>query len=150
MFWITILTTVCLTVPAIAEGSGTEPGKVRHDQMQHEKTKDREKDSQSTKREATQSEQGNMNHNATDSRELIPGQAQATGVGVINAFDTDKKMINITHEPMLELGWPAMTMDLAVTKRVDLSRVKVGDKVKFNVKRGWDKQYRIIDIKAEE
>ncbi len=144
LLWITILTTVCLTVPASSEESGMDHSKMRHDQTQHEK------DSQGIKRHMTQSEHGNMDHNAMDHSELIPGQAQATGVGMINTFDADKKMINITHEPMPELGWPAMTMDLAVTERVDLSGIKAGDKVKFKVKLGRDKKYRITDIKAAE
>ncbi len=44
-----------------------------------------------------------------------------------------------------------MTMDLLVTKRVDLTPIKAGDKVDFKLKLGRDKTYRIIEInpKAE-
>jgi Cu/Ag efflux protein CusF len=75
-------------------------------------------------------------------------KTEATGVGVINSVDADKAMVNLTHEPMPELGWPTMTMDLPVTKRVNLSEIKSGDKVSFKVKLGVDKQYRVTEIEA--
>ncbi len=86
-----------------------------------------------------------MDHGTMSHGEIKPG-TQATGVGVINSVDTEKKMINLTHEPMPQLNWPTMTMDLVVTKRVDLGTVKAGDKVDFKLKLGRDKQYRVIDM----
>ena len=77
--------------------------------------------------------------------EIKPG-TEASGVGVVNSIDTEKGMINITHEPMPELNWPTMTMDLPVTRRVDLGRVQAGDKVGFKLKLGRDKKYRVIGI----
>lgn len=75
-----------------------------------------------------------------------PGQ-EAAGVGVVNSVDAGKGTFNITHEPMPALGWPSMTMDLPVMKKVDLSGVKAGDKIGFTLKLGRDKQYRVIDVK---
>ncbi len=92
-----------------------------------------------------------MDHSEMDhSKMQEPGKTQATGTGVINTVDIDKKSINITHEPMPELGWPTMTMDLDVTKKVDLSPVKEGDKVNFKLKLGRDKKYRVIEIKPSQ
>ncbi len=76
------------------------------------------------------------------------GKTEAKAQGVINKIDAEKKSINITHEPVESLGWPKMTMDLPVTKRVDLSTVKTGEKVEFTLKQGRDKQYRVIGIEA--
>ena len=66
----------------------------------------------------------------------------------VNSVDAAKGVVNITHEPMPAIGWPTMTMDMPVTKRVDLSTVKTGDKVDFKVKLGRDKQYRVTEIEA--
>lgn len=74
-----------------------------------------------------------------------PG-TEADGVAVINSIDADRGMVNLTHEPMPELGWPTMTMDLEATRRVDLGAVKPGDKVDFKIKLGRDKQYRITEM----
>lgn len=51
---------------------------------------------------------------------------------------------------MPDLGWPTMTMDLFVTKRVDLSGKEAGDKVSFKVKLGRDRQYRIIEMEEAQ
>ena len=86
-----------------------------------------------------------MDHSTMSHGEIKPG-TEASGVGVVNIIDVDQKKINITHEPMPSLNWPKMTMELPVTKRVDLGGVKVGDKVDFTLKLGRDKQYRVIDM----
>lgn len=114
------LTVVLLTGMAsatMADDKGMQPGGMNHGQMDHSK----------------------MNHG-------MEKAGEANGVGVINSVDAEKGMINITHEPMPELGWPTMTMDMPVTKHVDLGVVKSGDKVDFKVKLGRDKQYRVIEM----
>ncbi len=75
---------------------------------------------------------------------------QAEALGVINSVDADKRSVNVTHEPVEALGWPKMTMDLPVTRRVDLSAVKTGAKVRFKLKQGRDKQFRIISVENAE
>lgn len=72
----------------------------------------------------------------------------ATGVGIIHKIDADKRVINLTHEPMPELGWPTMTMDLPATKHIDISSFKAGDRVQFNLKLGRDKKYRIMKMET--
>ena len=71
---------------------------------------------------------------------------EAEAKGKINSIDADGGKVNITHDPVPELGWPTMTMDLPVTRRVDLSTVKPGTPVTFKLKKGRDNQFRIIDI----
>lgn len=88
---------------------------------------------------------GHAGHGDMKAVEVKPG-TEAAGVAVINTIDTDKGMVNLTHDPMPELGWPTMTMDLPVTRRVDLSGIKPGDKVDFKLKLGRDKQYRVTDM----
>ena len=77
--------------------------------------------------------------------------AGATGTipvnAVINKIDTDKSSINVTHDPIPALKWPTMTMDMTVTKRVDLSKLKPGSSVILSLKQGRDKQYRVIEVK---
>ena len=73
-------------------------------------------------------------------------QTEATGKAVINSVNQDEQTVNLTHEPMPELGWSKMTMDLPVTRKVDLSTTKPGDQVLFTIKLGRDKKYRIIKL----
>ncbi len=116
-----------LSFPAVAEEKAMDHGKMDHGKMSGEKMIDH----------------GSMNHG-----EAMPGETEASGVGVVNSIDADKGMINLTHEPMPELGWPTMTMDLPVTKRVDLGGVKAGDKVDFKLKLGRDKKYRVTEMES--
>ena len=76
------------------------------------------------------------------------GKKEAVAVGVINSVDSSAGKINVTHEPVPALGCPKMTMDLPVTRRVDLSTVKPGTKINFTLKQGRDKQFRVIAIEA--
>ncbi|MEO1207569.1 MAG: copper-binding protein [Pseudomonadota bacterium] len=89
--------------------------------------------------------QDHSGHGEMKAVDVKPG-TEAAGVAVINTVDAEKGMVNLTHEPMPKLGWPTMTMDLPVTRRVDLSDVKPGDKVDFTLKLGRDKQYRVTDM----
>ena len=84
----------------------------------------------------------NMDHSKMDMAE----KTQASGKGVINSVDTEGRSINVTHEPMPDLSWPKMTMDLPVTRKVDLSNTNIGDAVSFTIKLGRDKKYRVIEL----
>lgn len=57
----------------------------------------------------------------------------ATGKGVVNAVDVAAHKVNVSHEPIPSLGWPAMKMDFAVAPSVDLTAVKAGQQVEFSV-----------------
>jgi Cu/Ag efflux protein CusF len=57
------------------------------------------------------------------------------GKGVLHEIDVENRIVNLTHQPIPEINWMGMTMDLPVTKRVDLSGFKANDKVNFTVKK---------------
>ncbi|MCG7902879.1 MAG: copper-binding protein [Candidatus Thiodiazotropha lotti] len=89
-------------------------------------------------------------HNMHD-HSMMGGDAnQAMGSGVLHQVDADKKMVNLTHQPIPTLNWPEMTMDLPVTKRVDLTRFKAGDQVHFTLKKGRDNHFRIISMEPHQ
>ncbi len=69
---------------------------------------------------------------------------------VINKVNADKYSINVTHDAIPALKWPGMTMDMSVTRRVDLSKHKAGENVTLSLKQGRDKQYRIVEINPKE
>ncbi|MCG6941668.1 MAG: copper-binding protein [Thiohalocapsa sp.] len=89
-----------------------------------------------------------IEHGAISEADMMHGEtgAGATGQGVINSVDTDKRIVNITHGPIPALSWPGMTMDLPVTKDVDLNGMQPGDKVRFHIALGADQVYRITAI----
>jgi len=65
--------------------------------------------------------------------------------GVIQLIKADERTLNLQHEPIEQLGWPAMTMDFSVTDEVDISELTIKDEVIFQLeKRG--ESYRITSI----
>ncbi len=89
---------------------------------------------------------GSMNHGEM---KAMGNKTEAVAVGVVNSIDEKEGKINVTHEPVPELGWPQMTMDLPVTRRVDLSTVKTGTPVNITLKQGRDKQFRVMAIEPK-
>lgn len=59
--------------------------------------------------------------------------AAAKGKGVVNSVDAAGHKVNVSHEPIPSLGWPAMKMDFAVAPSVDLKTVQAGTAVEFTV-----------------
>lgn len=92
---------------------------------------------------------GSMNHgdgHGSMKMESPADVTEAEAKGKINSIDAEGGKVNVTHDPVPSLGWPQMTMDLPVTRRVDLSGVKAGSDVVFKLKKGRDNQFRIIEI----
>jgi uncharacterized membrane protein/Cu/Ag efflux protein CusF len=89
----------------------------------------------------------NHDHGAQSGRDdmQMPNQT-ATGQGVVNSVDKARRKINLNHEDILDIGWPAMTMDLDVSKDVDLESLTPNQPVQFYMELGKDKIYRITKI----
>jgi Cu(I)/Ag(I) efflux system protein CusF len=62
-----------------------------------------------------------------------------TGMGVITAIDKTAGTVTIKHDAIPAVDWPAMTMAFKANPATLLDGLKVGEKVKFDVKvRGSD------------
>lgn len=68
------------------------------------------------------------------------------GTGVINSVDQKKAKVNISHEAIASLGWPAMTMSFKVRDKHALSTLKTGEKVEFELIEQPAGQYVITKI----
>lgn len=65
------------------------------------------------------------NHQQHQTEQLI----QTTGV--IKQIDLTSNKVTITHEPIPELSWPAMTMRFTAEDQSLINQLKVNDKVRF-------------------
>jgi membrane fusion protein, copper/silver efflux system len=70
------------------------------------------------------------------------------GRGTINAVLLADHKVNLSHEPIPAIGWPAMTMDFAVHESIELSKVQEGSKVHFTLSKNGDGIYVIKTIRA--
>ncbi|MEI4194730.1 copper-binding protein [Roseovarius sp. E0-M6] len=55
----------------------------------------------------------------------------------------DGNMANISHGPIAEIGWPAMTMDLPVLDGAEVGEIESGDDVMMMLEKGDDGMYAI-------
>ena len=74
------------------------------------------------------------------------GQNDAHGTGTVNSVDPAQHKINLSHQPIPEIGWPAMTMEFPVAPSIDLKSVKPGARVNFTIEQGQGGMYEIRAI----
>lgn len=71
----------------------------------------------------------------------------ATGTGVVHAVTQDGKL-TLSHDPIPQLGWPAMRMDLPAVG-VDLDTVPIEEPVTFDLAKGEDGLFTIVGLRRE-
>lgn len=71
----------------------------------------------------------------------------ATGTGTVMAVTMDGKL-TLAHDPIPDLGWPAMEMDLPVAG-LDPASVPIDAPVEFDLSRGEDGLFTIVAVRGE-
>jgi Cu/Ag efflux protein CusF len=71
------------------------------------------------------------------------GHNDAHGTGTVNSVDPGQHKVNMSHVPIPEIGWPAMTMEFPVAPSVDLKAIKPGMSVKFTIEQQPGGMYEI-------
>ena len=74
------------------------------------------------------------------------GRDDAHATGTVNKVDASSHKLNVSHDPIPAIGWPAMTMDFAVDPSVDLSRIKPGSKINFSLGKDKAGMYQIESV----
>lgn len=72
--------------------------------------------------------------------------AKPSGTGTVHSVDAERRIVNLSHDPIPAIGWPAMTMDMTVAPSVDLSAVAPGSEVAFTLERDADGLYMIDSL----
>lgn len=73
--------------------------------------------------------------------------ASVVGHGIIKAIDLKKRQLTIQHDAIASINWPAMTMAFSISKKVDVSKLKVGMTIDFQLEKNQDSQMIITSIK---
>ena len=71
------------------------------------------------------------------------GHKDAHGIGTVNSVDAAQHKVNLSHQPIPEIGWPAMTMEFPVAPSVDLGAIKRGTRVNFTIEQVEGGMYEI-------
>jgi Cu/Ag efflux protein CusF len=80
----------------------------------------------------------------------VAADTAATATGIVKKVDAAKRNVNLSHEPIPAIGWPAMTMDFKVAPDVDLNAVKPGQPVEFSLAKGSGSDYTVTSIKPKK
>ena len=68
------------------------------------------------------------------------------GKGTVNSVDAAGHKVNLSHEPIPAIGWPAMKMNFPVAPTVDLKNVTAGTRVEFVLEKNKAGTYEIQSI----
>ena len=92
--------------------------------------------------------EGHATHSqhGSDMQMAHEGHNDAHGTGTVNSVDPAQHKINLSHQAIPDIGWPAMTMDFPVAASVDLKPVKPGTRVNFTIEKGQGGMYEIRAI----
>ncbi len=63
--------------------------------------------------------------------------------GKVNRVDLPNRKVNLTHDPIPAIGWPAMTMEFAALPEADLSGLHPGQRVTFELKEVAELDFRL-------
>ena len=55
------------------------------------------------------------------------------GSGIVKAVDPGEHRIRVSHGPIEDLGWSAMTMEFDVARDIDLGSIEVGQYIHFSL-----------------
>ena len=89
-----------------------------------------------------QSDHSGMDHGDHAAMEGV--HAPAT----VNSIEGDT--VNLTHGPIPEIGWPAMTMDLKLLEGAEVGPVSAGDEAVMMLEKGPDGLYGIRALMPAE
>ncbi|MEI4234807.1 copper-binding protein [Roseovarius sp. D22-M7] len=59
-------------------------------------------------------------------------------------------MANVSHGPIPDIGWPAMTMDMTLLEGAEVAGVEPGDEVMMMIEKGPDGMYAIRALMPKE
>ncbi len=76
-------------------------------------------------------------------------EPEAWTVAKINGPGAAEGQVNVTHEPIPALGWPAMTMDLGVDAAIAPDMIAPGSRLRIGLAKGADGLYRIVAAEPE-
>src|SRR5215469_12341523 len=74
------------------------------------------------------------------------GHNDAHGTGTVNSVDPAQHKVSLSHNPIPEIGWPAMTMEFPVAPSIDLTAIKPGTRVNFTIEQQPGGMYEIRAI----
>ncbi len=91
------------------------------------------------------------NHSTMDHSGMAMSEEKMEGAvhakAVVNSIGDGT--VNVSHEPIPEIGWPAMTMDMPLTADAKIEGVAEGDEIVLMLMKGDDGMYAVSAMMPE-
>ena len=68
------------------------------------------------------------------------------GHGTVQSVDAEAPSVNIDHDPIDELGWPQMVMDLDLADASLADDLAAGDEIMFYLRENEEGDYEIAEV----
>ncbi|KQI69347.1 cation transporter [Loktanella sp. 3ANDIMAR09] len=93
-----------------------------------------------------------MDHGEMDHGDMAMDEAMLEGAvhvkAVVNSFG--EGTVNVSHEPIPEIGWPAMTMDMTLVENAEvMDEIADGQAVTMMLIKGEDGMYSVAALVPE-
>jgi len=88
-----------------------------------------------------------------DSSAVMPGEGNhkvVFGSGIVQAIDSETRRIRVSHGPIEDLGWAAMTMEFDVLPGVGLDSIHIGQNIRFELHASEVGDYEINIVQPDE
>ncbi|WP_166255182.1 efflux RND transporter periplasmic adaptor subunit [Marinobacter salicampi] len=82
---------------------------------------------------------------ATGDQDADRDRPLVTTTGEITELDPDASQVTLRHEPIPELGWPAMTMAFELSDQIEINELELGQGIRFSF-RETDLGYRVEEV----
>ena len=96
---------------------------------------------------ASDTHSGHSGHSAGAGQSDHSGHDMTSHAGMVHAEATlnsiSGDVVNVTHGPIAEIGWPAMTMDLGLLEGAQIDGVAAGDPVMMMLEKGADGMFAV-------
>ena len=69
---------------------------------------------------------------------------------IVNRVMENHEMVNVTHEPIAQWGWPEMSMNFYIDESVDLKSFVVGQQLAIEIIKDGDGDYVITGVQMKE
>jgi Cu(I)/Ag(I) efflux system protein CusF len=101
---------------------------------------------------AQTSDMGTMDHGAMDHGDMPMDEVMLDGAvhvkAIVNSFGDGT--VNVSHEPIPEIGWPAMTMDMTLIENAEVTKdIADGQAVTMMLIKGEDGMYGVAALVPE-
>jgi len=88
---------------------------------------------------------GNNENSAMTDKQSADDTKIVSASGIIKQINVAEHELNIQHQPIDDLGWPAMTMNFSLAAGLDISGLSINDKVMFQLEQR-DDHYLITSV----